>query len=1345
MSKDAHWKTMRSATSLLCLILEDDHVEITTKLYTTGLFYFCLRACTRETASLLQELLRATHLRQRFPLWQPLPTGSVGRKGLKQKDATALNSSSTSSPPVETRRASGRLLARASVLGTMLPESMLSVLVYGHEDRQNLRSDTANASAQDNASNAFANIFLGDCNDPEVIWTKEMRRHLNNELDEHLSRFRTVLDADPTCLYLFEPIPPVTYDELQHESYCHSYYLNNLCNVRRFPNWRVYDPIVLLRDVLDSWRSEVDVSLKMNQGETMSYHRAAELLGFVPDDTTGVLQITKSGLRKAYLRAALTTHPDRNNGEGKEEFADIHLAYKRLGLVIAGRVDVAKDHQNRNGSDMNTNNYGRNNIVSDRVTMHLLLRVQTLLFRRYPNVLAPVKYPMYQALVEMCGAGRITDVVPMLAMRTLAWVSVAAVGNVKELMLRQGFELVVSALRASSTSLSGGTRETQSRNAQSIRVSSMMATAALMATANGRARMVTCTSMKAALYNVLHHGARRLNGKRRRRKITNAEHEEEEHDEAMLDYALAALHHVAMHGDANARSALVERGCLYPLLRMSLTEDDIDQATSVPSSSGVSVDVSSGGSNDYSGSNITMRYTTTLGKPWSGHPLRRCNVATRILLELAGFRRSGHAIETDTEHEYVREGLNKVLSPPMVRLLARAFAELPLDESSNNSSDNRSNGNRINAAEDLWCGILLRETVSPLLIWDTNMRESVLRFVGEQSFDVVDEDAEALSMVGEKTNTSAALFTRALGPVHGFNHARLEGEPLVGGIYLKPFVYLRHHALTATNSISRTGRNGNGSASDGHALALDGLGVTTQQLSQDLVSYVERATTSSAIVSGSLHADARLTALSAARDHTLGVLYSIRALTTLLSLSESEAGVNVESGRECACQTVALLTHHTTPLFACASGRFAASTILTGEADNVETMQDNLTSAGLELLRAACNIKTNHSGGRGTRQGATGEVFARCAVDASVLWMLLDPLRATRKRSSSESSSQQQTTTTAVDQRLLHPILETIDAFVQCSSVASAHLSGLGVAVDLMWMVSDTDIQREHRSAAFRILTSLISQPSCGSQVRAAVLRMLPSRLLGLMLSSDSERRTSISLSTSQSNTSQLRLGGEATNSQQQHQQYDDAIHIFDSDHDDAELLWTSTCRGELRTFLTSLRAEMLQRTVIGGSHHSTGVWSIPDNYLVRYTEYSSKFVVSSVFVNKFLQDTSVVLSDPQTFAVELLRVLTSEPTSLSSTSASRSVMPAPTVTTQNLSLLIRAFVSLVMQNPELATGVAMSGVTHSLLRRMVDAERDTQLACLSSLTQLVLHSKAAVHQVRLTMDDANSCTERAI
>ena len=192
-----------------------------------------------------------------------------------------------------------------------------------------------------------------------------------------------------------------------------------------------------------------------------------------------------------------------------------------------------------------------------------------------------------------------------------------------------------------------------------------------------------------------------------------------------------------------------------------------------------------------------------------------------------------------------------------------------------------------------------------------------------------------------------------------------------------------------------------------------------------------------------------------------------------------------------------------------------------------------------------------------------------------------------------------------------------------------------------------------------------------------------------------------------------------------------DAIEIYQRNHDDAELLWTQSCRDELRTALTSLRQEILQHMTIDGSPCPSEVWSLPKKYVVRYQDYMNKFVVADIFVERFLADTSVILSNPQTFSVELLRVLTAIGDA-SSLSPPLSVTPPPTITTENLSKIIRAFVSLVMQNPELATRVAMSGIPNQLLRRMLDAagEHDTQMACLSAMTQLVLHSEVAVQQV---------------
>lgn len=50
-------------------------------------------------------------------------------------------------------------------------------------------------------------------------------------------------------------------------------------------------------------------------------------------------------------------------------------------------------------------------------------------------------------------------------------------------------------------------------------------------------------------------------------------------------------------------------------------------------------------------------------------------------------------------------------------------------------------------------------------------------------------------------------------------------------------------------------------------------------------------------------------------------------------------------------------------------------------------------------------------------------------------------------------------------------VLNTLASFVQCSSVVSAHLAGLGVAVDLLWILSATTGIHEHRVTACRILS----------------------------------------------------------------------------------------------------------------------------------------------------------------------------------------------------------------------------------------------------------------------------------
>ena len=88
-------------------------------------------------------LLHMAHLRQRFPLWQPLPTSTrnnaQNNDGFREDSGVGDDSqaqqgrrlfSASSARRAHKTRVSGHLLARASVLGTILPESMVCTLEY---------------------------------------------------------------------------------------------------------------------------------------------------------------------------------------------------------------------------------------------------------------------------------------------------------------------------------------------------------------------------------------------------------------------------------------------------------------------------------------------------------------------------------------------------------------------------------------------------------------------------------------------------------------------------------------------------------------------------------------------------------------------------------------------------------------------------------------------------------------------------------------------------------------------------------------------------------------------------------------------------------------------------------------------------------------------------------------------------------------------------------------------------------------------------------------------------------------------------------------------------------------
>ena len=103
----------------------------------------------------------------------------------------------------------------------------------------------------------FTEIFVGDFNTPEVIWNFKMRKHLVEMIHQHLGDFPKRLWQNTCSKYEYCPIPGIAYKQLENEIFCHNYYLSNLCDEVRFPDWPIAEPVEVLRSCLEEWKKEM--------------------------------------------------------------------------------------------------------------------------------------------------------------------------------------------------------------------------------------------------------------------------------------------------------------------------------------------------------------------------------------------------------------------------------------------------------------------------------------------------------------------------------------------------------------------------------------------------------------------------------------------------------------------------------------------------------------------------------------------------------------------------------------------------------------------------------------------------------------------------------------------------------------------------------------------------------------------------------------------------------------------------------------------------------------------------------------------------------------------------------
>jgi DnaJ family protein C protein 13 len=123
-----------------------------------------------------------------------------------------------------------------------------------------------------------------------------MRMFMIQKIALHLADFTPRLQSNTRAMYQYCPIPKIIFPRLENELFCSIYYLRNLCDETRFPDWPITDHIQLLKDVLDQWKIEVE-----KKPDTMSLDDAYETLGL--DISEG--EVPQSKIRKAYFKMSM--------------------------------------------------------------------------------------------------------------------------------------------------------------------------------------------------------------------------------------------------------------------------------------------------------------------------------------------------------------------------------------------------------------------------------------------------------------------------------------------------------------------------------------------------------------------------------------------------------------------------------------------------------------------------------------------------------------------------------------------------------------------------------------------------------------------------------------------------------------------------------------------------------------------------------------------------------------------------------------------------------------------------------------------------------------------------------
>lgn len=78
------------------------------------------------------------------------------------------------------------------------------------------------------------------------------RRQMIEKIASHVADFSSRLPSNVKAVYQYCPIPAISYIQLDSELFCYIYYLRHLCDVSKFPDWPIKDPVSFVSSRLGS-------------------------------------------------------------------------------------------------------------------------------------------------------------------------------------------------------------------------------------------------------------------------------------------------------------------------------------------------------------------------------------------------------------------------------------------------------------------------------------------------------------------------------------------------------------------------------------------------------------------------------------------------------------------------------------------------------------------------------------------------------------------------------------------------------------------------------------------------------------------------------------------------------------------------------------------------------------------------------------------------------------------------------------------------------------------------------------------------------------------------------------